>query len=168
MTNSAHPDEMTSDVIDWRHSATGQTYVLQAAPYRCLVWHTLRGTWGAVVTGHGPALAAYTFSSPEEAQTWCEARVAAPGDPSPGAAAETATSTPPAAPPWRYRAIDGNYTLGHGGVHCRVWHTAADAWRAVVSHPGQAKRTQTFETREEAQAWCETQVAAIGKSPGHA
>ena len=160
MTNRTHPDTPTEAVTAWRHSATGQTYALTADAYRCLVWQTTTGTWGAVVNGDGTSTAAYTFATPEDAKTWCEAHMLAQVDPSASAAAETAASTRPAAPQWRYRAVDGNYTLGYSGVHCRVWRTAADTWRAVVTQPQPAKRTQqTFDTLEDAQAWCEEQIA---------
>ncbi len=77
MTNGTQPDEPTADVPTWRHSATAQTYALTADSYRCLVWQTMRGTWAAVVTGHGESMASYTFATPEDAKHWCEARAAA-------------------------------------------------------------------------------------------
>ena len=76
MTNGTHPDEPTEDVITWRHSATGQTYAITADSYRCLVWHTMRDTWGAVVICNGATTAAYRFATPEDAKHWCETRIA--------------------------------------------------------------------------------------------
>ena len=79
MTNGTRPDDVTGDVRAWRHSATGQTYVLMVAPFQCLVWRTVRGTWGAVVNCYGTSTAAYTFATPEDAKTWCETQVVAGG-----------------------------------------------------------------------------------------
>ena len=76
MTNGTQPHEDAGDVIAWRHSAKGQTYALTADSYRCLVWQTTRGTWGAVVISNGTATAAYTFATPEDAKHWCATRVA--------------------------------------------------------------------------------------------
>ena len=75
MTNGTHPDQPTEDAITWRHSPTGQTYVLTADSYRCLVWQTMRTTWGGVVNSGRESTASYSFATPEEAKAWCEAQV---------------------------------------------------------------------------------------------
>ena len=76
MTDGSQPHEAAGNVIAWRHSAQGQTNVLTVDLYRCLVWHTTRGTWGAVVNGAGTSTAAYNFDTADEAKAWCEQQVA--------------------------------------------------------------------------------------------
>jgi hypothetical protein len=83
MTTSTQPEDedidVAVDVMTWRHSTAGQTYTLNSLPYRCLVWQTVAGTWGAVVNGHGTSTAGYAFATAEEAKTWCETHVEARG-----------------------------------------------------------------------------------------
>ena len=50
-------------------------------------------------------------------------------------------------------------TLIEGDARGRVWRTAADTWAALLSIRGDATAAYSFATREEAQAWCEAQVA---------
>ncbi len=51
-------------------------------------------------------------------------------------------------------------TLIQGAARCRVWYTLAAArWAALISIHGDATAAYSFVTREEAQAWCETQLA---------
>jgi hypothetical protein len=77
VTTNGQSDEAATPALHWQYSAKGPTYVLIAMPYRCLVWQTLAGTWGAVVNGHRRSTAAYAFATAEEAKTWCETQVEA-------------------------------------------------------------------------------------------
>ena len=77
MTTNGQSDETAAATMHWQYSAKGPTYVLIAMPYRCLVWQTLAGTWGAVGNGHGRSTAGYAFVPAKEAKTWCETQVVA-------------------------------------------------------------------------------------------
>ena len=46
---------------------------------------------------------------------------------------------------------------------CTVRHTATGQWLAVISYAGHGADAYSFLTREEAQAWCEAQLAARRK-----
>jgi hypothetical protein len=58
--------------MDWQHDPDGEAYTLIQGDVRCRVWHTMLGTWAAVIMHHGISTAAYNVSSPDDAQTWCE------------------------------------------------------------------------------------------------
>ncbi len=42
-----------------------------------------------------------------------------------------------------------------------VWRTRSGEWRALVSWEGSAARHASFTTLEDAQAWCEAQIAEL-------
>ena len=58
---------------------------------------------------------------------------------------------------WVHDPADNAYTLIQGDIRCRVWHTR-DSWNAILSHRGDATAAYSFNTAEEAQAWCERLV----------
>lgn len=45
---------------------------------------------------------------------------------------------------------------------CRVWRSAEGTWAAMVSRRGDAEATYSYARLEDAQAWCEAQIAASG------
>ncbi len=53
------------------------------------------------------------------------------------------------------------YTTTQGTCQGIVWHNTGGSWKAIVSRQGVAVRTNRFMTLEEAQAWCETQLAVL-------
>jgi hypothetical protein len=67
---------------------------------------------------------------------------------------------------WHDDPADQAATLIQGDARCRVWRTAADTWAALISVRGDATAAYSFTTREEAQAWCEAQLAERGKARG--
>ena len=60
---------------------------------------------------------------------------------------------------WHEDAADQAATLIQGDVRCRVWRTTAATWAALISVHGDATAAYSFPTRQEAQAWCEAQLA---------
>ena len=60
---------------------------------------------------------------------------------------------------WHNTPADQAATLIQGDARCRVWRTAADTWAALISVRGDATAAYSFPTQEQAQAWCEAQLA---------
>ncbi len=60
---------------------------------------------------------------------------------------------------WVQDPVDQAATLIQGEVRCRVWRTAGGTWAALISVRGDATAAYSFPTREQAQAWCEAQIA---------
>ena len=56
---------------------------------------------------------------------------------------------------------DQQYTTTQGTCQEIVWRSTSRTWKAIVSRQGVAVHTNRFMTLEEAQAWCETQLAAL-------
>jgi hypothetical protein len=56
------------------------------------------------------------------------------------------------------------YSLLNGLYRCTVRHTAAGEWLAVISVQGHGTDAYSFDTQEEAQAWCEARVVEIAAS----
>ena len=61
---------------------------------------------------------------------------------------------------WVHDPTDQAATLIAGDACCRVWQTAGGTWAALISVRGDATAAYSFPSREEAQAWCEAQLAA--------
>ena len=68
---------------------------------------------------------------------------------------------------WVHDPRDAAYTLIQADARCRVWYTpTAASWAALISVHGDATAAYSFPTREEAQAWCEAQLAERRKPQG--
>ena len=65
---------------------------------------------------------------------------------------------------WVYDPQTQTYALLNGRYRCTVRHIASGAWLAVISVEGQGADAYSFDTQEEAQAWCEARVAEIAAS----
>ena len=59
----------------WTKEA-GQVSTLVLRDYRCRVWLEQNGGWGASVRHGILATATYNFTTPEDAQRWCERQMA--------------------------------------------------------------------------------------------
>jgi hypothetical protein len=60
---------------------------------------------------------------------------------------------------WVQDPVDQAATLIQGAMRCRVWRTAGGTWAALISVRGEATAAYSFPTQEQAQAWCEAQLA---------
>ncbi len=60
---------------------------------------------------------------------------------------------------WVHDPAEQAATLIQGEVRCRVWQTASGSWATLISVHGDATAAYSFATREQAQAWCEAQLA---------
>ena len=61
--------------MEWTQEG-GQIFTLIADDYRCKMWSVeLGGTWAAMFSQGGMATASYSFTTPTEAQAWCEQQV---------------------------------------------------------------------------------------------
>ena len=61
---------------------------------------------------------------------------------------------------WHYDPTEKTYTLIVGEYRCRVWHSTIGDWAAVISRAGVATASYSFASPEQAQRWCEQQLAA--------
>ena len=66
--------------------------------------------------------------------------------------------------PWEYDASTQAYRLVSGSYRCTVRRTAVGPWLAVISWQGQGADAYSFDTLDEAQAWCETRVTELAAS----
>ena len=62
---------------------------------------------------------------------------------------------------WEYDPITKTYTLETMLYRCTVRHTAAGQWLAVLSNAGHGADAYSFDTRAEAEGWCEARVAEL-------
>ncbi len=60
---------------------------------------------------------------------------------------------------WTHDTPDNAYTLISGEFRCRVWFTSLNTWAAAHMYHGTSSASYSFTTVEDAQAWCEQQVA---------
>ena len=65
--------------MEWGYDAVEQAATLIAGDVRCRVWRTAADTWAALISVRGDATAAYSFTTREAAQAWCEAQLAERG-----------------------------------------------------------------------------------------
>ena len=56
---------------------------------------------------------------------------------------------------------DQQYTVAQGRCQGLVWQHLHGDWAALVSRDGRAVSQDNFPTLADAQAWCETQLAAL-------
>jgi hypothetical protein len=61
--------------------------------------------------------------------------------------------------PWEYDARTQVYRLVSGSYRCTVRRMTGGQWLAVISWQGQGADAYSFDTPDEAQAWCEAQLA---------
>jgi hypothetical protein len=62
---------------------------------------------------------------------------------------------------WGYDPLTKAYSLLTGLFRCTVRHTAAGQWLAVISCQGHGTDGYSFDTLQEAQAWCEARVTEL-------
>ncbi len=66
--------------MEWTQAGEG-IFTLIAGDVRCKVWRVELGdTWGAMVSQGGMATASYNFTTPAEAQAWCERQIPGPAN----------------------------------------------------------------------------------------
>ena len=65
----------------------------------------------------------------------------------------------PSTPRWEPDPSGEAYTLSSGAFRCRVWFTSLNTWAAAHMYHGTSSASYSFTTVEDAQAWCEQQVA---------
>ena len=62
---------------------------------------------------------------------------------------------------WTSDTTGRRYTTTQGSCQGTVWQDATDLWTAIVSAHGLAVGQNSFTAVEDAQAWCEAEVAAL-------
>ncbi len=64
-------------MMHWTSDAAGRTSSCTKDSYQAVVWRTSTGEWGALLSHHHRTMAHVQCLTLQEAQQWCEARLAA-------------------------------------------------------------------------------------------
>ncbi len=65
--------------MQWEFDETVPSYTLDAPPYRANIWRESSGKWSARIVGPDGSLEHHAFTYWEDAQVWCERKLAALG-----------------------------------------------------------------------------------------
>ena len=64
-------------MMHWTHDVAGRTYSCTKDGYQAIVWRTSTGEWRALLSHHQRTIAHVQYMTLQDAQAWCEARLAA-------------------------------------------------------------------------------------------
>ncbi len=65
--------------MQWTFDEQGPSYALTALPYRADIWRESSGEWSARIAGLDVSRERHAFPYWEDAQVWCERKLAALG-----------------------------------------------------------------------------------------